>query len=135
MVNNCVAQFENMAIPKGAVDVTFRNTSKIKNIFGCILFAQSISERPHVLNTPSSRKVFFMRERKKITRLAEIERNSPAPNYSNLPELERKHGVRIYIYRRLDKFSLREVFVSPNANVNTLRVNILSQGYSDKDMT
>ena len=123
-----------MSTPRGAIDATFKNTSREKNLLACIIFARSLQERPHVLNTAASRNQFFKRKRKDLRALYDLDRNSPAPNYANLPHFERQHGIRIFIWRRIDELHINVVYISSNANLNACRVNILSQSDDDRDL-
>jgi len=125
---------KNTRVIRGCVDPTFKKRPKEKNIIACIHLARQLARKPDVLNLPAKRCKLFLTAKKDLVSFDAIERNAPAPNFSNLPEFEIRFRCRIFVYRYLSDYDCKEVYSSENSNLNCLRVNCLSLSANDHDI-
>lgn len=128
-----------MVSQKGYVCATFGEKSKYEkmkklNLLGCIILAKEITKRPQVLESVISRKNFFARTKKDMVLFNSFERQSRACNFNNLMSYEHDFGVRIFIWRKVGQYDIKEVYCSASTNLYHCRVNILSFSNDDHDL-
>jgi len=127
-----------MKTPIGTIEPTFQSVPKEKNLIACIILAQKSAEKiktdPRVLDTVLSRRNFFKRLKKDIVLFSGVERGLPAPIFDNLAVYERLLGVRIYIWRQIGQYEIKQIYNSPSPRIDGLRVNILSKATVETDL-